>query len=319
VKLREIPPERYAREVLPLTAPLWAGRRSFDDYVAQTLEIARSAYGRRHYRTIGLYDGSTLVASFKRYERMLRDGSRRFRGVGFGAVFTPDEHRGRGYASVMLAMQLDQARSDGFKIAYLFSDIRPQFYAAFGFRALPSREVSVRADSLPAMRLQLGRLTDDDWRGVRRAFELCEHRRGSGFLRSPTVWGWIQMRMRHGSEHTIGNEANLVVRRRRGVWAYVLGARAPERDAYVLDEYGFADDAAAAALPALLRAAAGDLRRIVGWLPPNAARELLPKAAVRKRNRAILMMAPLGSEGERLLGAISSPSTGDFCWATDHI
>ena len=66
MRLLEIPAERYARDVLPLTAPLWAGRRTFDEYVAQTLELARSRYGRRHYRTIGLYDGKRLVASFKR-------------------------------------------------------------------------------------------------------------------------------------------------------------------------------------------------------------------------------------------------------------
>jgi GNAT superfamily N-acetyltransferase len=319
VRLREIPAQRYAREVLPLTARLWAGRRSFDEYVAQTLEIARSPFGRRHYRTIGLYDGRVLVASFKRYERALRDGARRLRSVGFGAVFTPEVHRGRGYASVMLAMALDEARNDGYELAYLFSDIRPQFYAALGFRALPSRVLSLRATSLSATRLRLARLADDDWNGVRRAFDLCEQRSRSAFVRSTAVWGWIRMRVRHASEHMTGNETNLVVRRRRGICAYVLGARAPERDAYFVDEFGFADDAAAVMVPGLLRAAAGDLRRIVGWLPPDGARRLLPKGAVRKRSRGILMMAPLAPQGNRLLSAIASPSNGDFCWATDHV
>lgn len=319
MRLREIAPEPYARAVLPLTAPLWSGRRTFDEYVGQTLEIARSPYGRRHYRTIGLYDGATLVASFKRYERTVLSASHRLHAIGFGAVFTPEEYRGRGYASVMLAMALDRARNDGYEVAYLFSDIRPQFYTALGFCALPSRGISLRADTLPTARLRPARLADDDWNGVRHVYELCERGRAAGFARTSTSWGWIRMRMRHDSEHQTGRETNLVVRRRRGIAAYVFGVRAPENDTYFVEEYGFADAAAAAEIPALLRAAAGDLRRVSGWLPPGGARELLPNGTVRRRSRAILMMAPLRSEGGQLVSAIAARSRGDFCWATDHI
>lgn len=319
MRLREIAPEVYARDVLPLTAPLWAGRRSFDVYVAQTLETARSAYGRRYYRTIGLYDGSTLLASFKRYERSLHLEGRQLRAIGFGAVFTPGEYRGRGYASVMLATELDGARSDGYELAYLFSDIRPQFYAPFGFRALPSRDLTLRADALPSQRVRPAQLAPGDWNGVRRCFESCESERSAGFLRNQSSWGWITMRIAHGSEHAEGREFNLVVRRGRSVRAYVLGARVPERDAYVLDEYGYADEDSAALIAPLLRAAAGDLRRIAGWVPPAGARDLLPKGTTRQRKRSILMMAPLHPQGRRLLDRALAERGGDFCWATEHI
>ena len=63
MRLRELSAEAYAREVLPQTAELWAGRRSVEVYADQTLALATSAYGRRFYRTIGLYDGGSLVAS----------------------------------------------------------------------------------------------------------------------------------------------------------------------------------------------------------------------------------------------------------------
>jgi GNAT superfamily N-acetyltransferase len=246
MQLREIAPEIYARDVLPLTAPLWAGRRSFDVYVEQTLETARSGYGRRHYRTIGLFDGATLVASFKRYERLIRDGERQLHAIGFGAVYTPAEFRGRGYASVMLAAELDRARKAGCALAYLFSDIRPQFYTSFGFVELPSRDLTLRAADLPAQRVRPAALAAGDWNGVRRCFASCERERSYGFERSQSAWGWIMMRIKHGSEHAAGHEFNLVVRRGRGVRAYVLGARVPERDAYVVDEYGHAGEESAA-------------------------------------------------------------------------
>jgi len=319
VKLRTISAEAYARDVLPATAALWAGRRSFDEYVSQTLELAASAYGRRHYKTVGLYDGRRLVSSFKRYERELRDESQRLSAVGFGAVFTPEGLRGRGYASFMLASALDAARYDGHDVAYLFSDIRPQFYAAVGFRAMPSRKLTLGADALPSQRLTVTSLGRGDWAAVRRCFERTELRRRTAFVRDQAVWRWIAMRVAHGSEHVAGHATNLAVWHGRSVRAYVLGARAPERDAYIFDEFGFCDDAAAAIVPALLRAAAGDLRRVVGWMPPRGARQMLPNGTTRKRKAATLMMAPLSGNGERLIETLSGNSASDFPWATDHI
>lgn len=319
MRLKEIAPETYAREVLPATFPLWAGRRSLDVYVSQTLEIARSTYGRRHYRTIGLYDGTTLLASFKRYERKLHNDARDVPAIGIGAVYTPPALRGRGYASVMLATELDRARSAGCDVAYLFSDIRPEFYTALGFRAFPSRDFVLRADALPSRRIAPAPLQHGDWEGVRRCFEAAEGSRSAGFSRDPGAWSWIRMRIAHGSELAVGHIHNLVVRRGRTIRAYVLGTRAPERDAYILDEYGFTDADAAATIPALLRAAAGDLRRVTGWVPPDTLRALIPRGTARKRERSIFMMAALRPAGRQLLETVAARERGNFCWATEHI
>jgi len=319
MRLRELSVEAYAREVLPQTAELWAGRRSFDAYAEQTLALATSAYGKRSYRTIGLYDGGTLVASFKRYERTVQDRAQKLRAFGFGAVFTPPEYRGRGYASILVASALDAARADGYDVAFLFSDIRPQFYAELGFRALPSREFSLHADALPSGRLAPARLdSDEDWRAVRRCYEFTSRRGGIGFGRNATLWGWTRLRIAHGSEHRTGDTVNLVVRRGKVISAYILGVRVAQRDTYVVDEYGFGSEAAAATIPALLRAAAGDLRRIAGWLPPAGARDLLPRLSVRRRDGAVLMMAPLQPRGAALIDRITAEKL-EIGWATDHI
>lgn len=319
MKLIEIPSDAYAREILPLTAPLWSSGRDFERYAADTLELARSGYGKRHYRTVGLAEGKTILASFKRYERSVRSGTQRLQALGFGAVFTPTELRGRGYASAMIAMAMDAARANAFDLAYLFSDVRPQFYAELGFHELPSRDVVLRADALPSYRLPVTALAERDWSGVRRCFDLCEHHRPASFLRTPLVWEWIRLRMAHQSERGSGQVTNLVVRHGRGVGAYVLGIRDVERDTYELEEFGFADGAAVAMIPALLRAAAGDLRRIAGWLPPGGARELLPKGTVRKRRKAIFMAAPLSSRGAEALRLLRAAPGGDPCWPGEHI
>lgn len=305
--------------MLPLTAKLWAGRRKMEAYIAQTIEIAESPYGKRSYRTIGLYDGDVLAASCKRYERVVRVGAGRLRTFGLGAVFTPEPLRGRGYASAMIAMLLDAGRDAGYDAAFLYSDIRPQFYEALGFRRQASRTISLRTDAMPKQRVEIARLDERDWPSIHRVFSSLDRGRTWSFQRTPLVWSWVQLRLRHGSEHARGADANFVVRDRGSVRAYVLGMRVPERDSYVVDEFGVANERAAEVVPLLLRGAAGDLRRITGWLPPDGARELLPRGSVRDRKEAIFMIAPLTQSGRRWCALSERPSESDGVWATDHV
>jgi hypothetical protein len=319
MQLRTIDSDAYARLVLPLSAALWAGRRDLQTYIAQTAEIARGKYGKRFYRTIGLYDGSTLTASCKRYERTIRAGKDRLRVVGVGAVYTPEALRGRGYASAMLGIILDDSHRSGYDAVYLFSDIRPRFYEEIGFQLQPSRTIQLRADALERARIEISRLEESDWRGVQRCFALIDRTRTWSFARTPLVWDWVRTRLAHGSEHAHGATANFVVRERGVVHAYVLGARIPQADTYVVDEFGFAGPAGASIVPALLRGAAGDLRRIEGWLPPDGARGLLPRGTVRKRRAAIFMIAPLSAAGRRWCRLAERESAADGVWATDHV
>lgn len=317
--LREISAEEHARSVLPISAAMWRGRRDEATYIAQTLEIARSGYGRKYYRLFGLFDGGTLAASFKRYTRTLHFEGARLRAHGIGAVFTPPEMRGRGYASVMLGAALDAWRADGVDVGYLFSDIGPTFYESVGFAALPSRSFSLRADALSADRIVVDRLQPGDWAAIARTHAAVDRTRAWGFERSPLVWGWIRLRVAHGSEHQTGAEGSLVVRRGREVAAYVLGVRAPEHDAFIVDEYGYAAQEDAALVAPLLRAAAGDLGRLTGWLPPDGWRSLLPRGAVRARKLAIFMAAPLTPVGARWLECARAHSNADGVWAIDHV
>jgi GNAT superfamily N-acetyltransferase len=318
MRLQRVDAETYAAEVLPLTAELWSRGRDFERYVAHTQQLAGSGFGRRHYSTHGLYDAGTLVASFKRYDRAIVLGRERLRAIGIGAVYTSPQFRGRGYASAMLAMALDAAREEGSDAAYLFSDIHPQFYAALGFLALPSRAFSLRADSLDETRIEVRNVEDADWPGIRKCYEATSRGREWSFVRTPLVWENIRLKIRQIAESAVV-PANLVVRRGRGIAAYALGARALEHDAFILDELGFDDVESADLVAPLLRSAAGDLRRIVGWLPPALVRSRLPRASVRRRTDGIFMGTALSAAGKRWLELASERSSGDGLWHTDHV
>ena len=319
IRLDVVAPDDYVRDVLPHSSVLWAGARSFDEYAAEFLATANSAWGRRRFRTLGLRIGGELVASCKRYERVLRCGARAYKAAGIGAVFTPDALRGRGYATALLGAMLDAERGAGTDLAYLFSDIHPAFYQRLGFVALPSRTITFRADTLSAQRIEVVALTETDAASVRRVFGSLDARRPFAFARAPLDWEW--QRLRAASREHAAQLVRLGVRRGRTLAAYVIGRRIPEADAFVVDEFAFARDDDALLIAPLLRAGAGDLRTIRGWLPPAIARDALPRGAVRVRKDAVAMVLPLSAAFRAAYRAQATDrrDNADPCWSTDHV
>lgn len=320
MQLTTIATADYARDVLPYSSSIWAQGRSLEEYIHDFVAVAGSAYGKRRFRTIGLRADGAIVVSCKRYEREVRCGDRVLQAVGIGAVFTPAELRGRGYASAMIGTLLDSERAAGIDVVYLFSDIHPTFYERLGFIALPSRTISLRADKLPATRLDIAPVTEADWTAIRRCFDALDSRRPISFKRTPLVWDWLRTSNR--LNRTGGQPVALIARRGRNADAYVFGRRFPKLDAFALDEYGYTGDDGFDAIAPLIRSAAGDLRRVTGWLPPDIARPALPRGAVKKRKSAILMLAPLSQPARaswRRNGPAILDDDADRCWSTDHI
>ncbi len=319
LRLETVSPDEYVREVLPHSAGLWAGARSFDEYVAEFRAAASCGWGKRRFRTVGLRVGGALVASCKRYARELRCGERVYRAAGIGAVFTPPALRGRGYATALIAAFLDAERANGTDLAYLFSDVHPAFYARLDFVALPSRTFAVRADSLPGDRIEVAVLGDADASALRRTFAALDGRRPFAFVRRPLDWEWQELcaASRVARERLV----RLGARRGRALAAYVAGRRVPAADAFVLEELAYARDDDARFIAPLLRAAAGDLRTVRGWLPPSVARDTLPRGAVRARTSAIAMVKPLSTSFRAALRAQmpDKRSPADPYWSTDHV
>jgi len=320
VRIEPVGEDEYVRDVLPETFAMWGGKRSLERYVEDFRTFARAGYGRRPF-TVGVREGGRVVCSCKSYAREIRWNASMLRATGIGSVFTAPSERGRGYASLMLGAFLDAERAAGTDVAFLYSDIHPAFYERLGFLALPSRAFSIRASSLDGSHAGGEPLEARDWPALRRCFEALERERTWSIRRTPPVWDWLQ-RMWSRTPAEGVQRVQLVVRRPRAIAAYVLGRRSPREDAFVVDEFGFDRDAGRRVLPALLRAGAGDLARVRGWLPPTEARAPLPRAAIRARKGAILMIAPLSGAARRWWSAVKDETLqarGDAGWESDHI
>ncbi|MBD5604334.1 MAG: GNAT family N-acetyltransferase, partial [Candidatus Eremiobacteraeota bacterium] len=267
VKLEPGGTEEYARDVLPDTFELWGDGRSYERYVEDFLAIASSVYGKRRPFTIGLREGGALVSSCKNYDRELRWDDLSLRATGIGAVFTPKPLRGHGFAAAMLGALLDAERDAGRDLAFLYSDIHPVYYERLGFFTAPSRLFTLRADALDGSPSGARPLEASDWAGVRRCFEALDRARAWSFRRTPLVWDW--MRRAWNAPLPAGSQpVRLAVKRGRSLIAYAIGRRVLRDDTFVVDDFAYDGDDGRAIVPALLRAGAGDLRRVGGWLPP---------------------------------------------------
>jgi len=319
LRIVQLSAAEYVRDVLPHSAAIWAGDRSFADYAADFGAVSASGFGRRRFRTLGLALDGDVVTSCKRYQRELRCGERTFRAVGIGAVFTPETARGRGYATAFLGALLDAERANGTDFVYLFSDIHPAFYEKLGFVCLPARTMMLRADTLPHARIPARTLDDDAWPAIERCFAALDATRAFALTRPPLIWEWLRLRHRAAADGVL---VRLGVMRGRRLVAYVLGRRYPAVDSFALDEFAYADEEAGALVPALIRNAAGDLRKVTGWLPPAPARALVPRGAVRPRRTGVTMILPLSGAAaaawrRSATGVTSAPA--DPCWNADHV
>jgi len=321
ITLEPIAVEDYVRDVLPDTFALWGRQRSFERYADEFRSVANSPYARRRRFTVGIREDGRIAASCKNYDRELRWNEKSLRATGIGAVFTPERLRGRGYASAFLGALLDAERDAGRDLVYLYSDIHPAFYERLGFITLPSRLMTIRAASLDGSAVGALPLEKGDWTGVRRCFDKLDNRRLWSLRRTPLVWDW--MRDRWDAAPPDGSQpVHLVIRRGRAVVAYAFGRRVLKEDTYVVDDFGFDGDEGQGVIPALLRAGAGDLRRVGGWLPPAPARAVLPRGSVRVRKNAIFMIAPLSAHARTWWAAVKADAlTGrsDVTWSADHV
>jgi len=322
IALETVSIEEYVREVLPHTHPLWGAGRSIERHAADLHEVAASPYARRRRYLVGLRDASNaLAATCKTYAREMRTRDRTLQVTAIGAVFTQPAQRGRSFATALLGALLDAERDAGRDVCLLFSDIGTAFYARLGFRALPARVLTLRAASLDDRPSGALPLEDRDWTGVRRCFEATERERPWALRRTPTIWRAMRGRWAaQPLDHGVG-ALRLVARRGATVIAYAFGRRVVAEDTFALDEFAYDGEAGRALVAPILRAAAGDLGRVGGWLPPPGAREVLPRGSVRVRNDAVPMAVALSIPASGWLAAVErdrEPSADPF-WAADHV
>jgi GNAT superfamily N-acetyltransferase len=115
-------------QILDATYAVWHEGLTRDAYAKWNVAQGRTRWGAERLQRVALIDDDgRLLASAKRYLLDARLDGRDIRVLGIGAVFTQPEDRGRGYATRMLELLMDEARASGAAAAMLFSEIGTAF------------------------------------------------------------------------------------------------------------------------------------------------------------------------------------------------
>ena len=147
-------------QILDGTYPPWSEGLTRAAYGRWNDAQMRTPWGLAHLHRFALVDQyGRLLASAKRYRYDVRlDGQDGWM-CGLGAVFTPPELRGHGYAGELIRQLLDQEHAAGALMATLFSEIGEAYYRRCGFEPVPIEHVKVELipkSGTPAMLVRAG-------------------------------------------------------------------------------------------------------------------------------------------------------------------
>jgi predicted N-acetyltransferase YhbS len=302
-------------QILDSSYALWGeglSRRAYEQYnVAQQ----KTAWGSRHLHRVALVDGGRVLSSAKRYELdALLDGEA-IRILGIGAVFTPPEHRGRGYAGKLIERLLEDGSRGGFAAALLFSEIGEEYYARLGFAPIPVQTLELgvarhERRGAPAVGVRSGEPAD-----LSVIAEIAARRAGPGrfLLRRAAEWieyGVTKKRLLAGMLAPGSRNVQFFVVEEGGrPVAWVVLVRSGR--SLLLEECGDLDPSGArvgALLQVLLAGDAEVAPSIRGWLPPGW---LPPQLSIRSSSAGaeLMMMKGLRPGTPR-----QPPSPGEVCY-----
>lgn len=114
----------------------WGDDRPIDEWVDRRLESPR--HNRADWWVLTLDDGE-VAASLGTYDLDFRYRGDSIDGIGIGAVHTAPEHRNNGFATRLCERVHEEADEAGNDIAFLYSDIDPDFYRDLDYEVTSDR------------------------------------------------------------------------------------------------------------------------------------------------------------------------------------
>lgn len=130
---------RDIQRVLRDSHEIWSSGLSKSAYYEYIWWQMHHTWSRKNYRYFVYKSGADeIVSSCKLYTFEATSRHQRFKVGGIGAVFTPERHRGHGYAGKLLNLITRICTREGYDALLLYSDIGLDFYERLGYEPLGS-------------------------------------------------------------------------------------------------------------------------------------------------------------------------------------
>ncbi len=288
--------------ILDSSHALWGEGLSRKAYAQFNVSQLATRWGRSHLDRVALVEKGRVLSSAKRYTLELSIDGRAARALGIGAVFTPPDLRGRGFARQLLDRLIDDAARQGDDVALLFSEIGAAYYARAGFSVVPRdtlRLAVARKPGSPGVVMRTGEMRDLPLMAAMDAELAARYRL---HLRRSPEWieyGVAKKRLFSGLGPAGARDTLFFVVEEGGrAVAYVIVVATPH--GWTLEECGDRDPSGARAgalLHALIaREPAAAPPLMMGWLPEGW---LPPQLTIVSRAAAeqVMMIRPLPAVG----------------------
>jgi len=305
--------------ILDDTFPVWNEGLTRQAYGQWNTAQLRTAWGRDHLHRFALLDEyGDVLASAKRYRHDVRIGERNGWMCGIGAVFTPEPHRGRRHASVLIERMLDDAGREGALVAGLFSEIGTAFYEKLGFSRVPIDEVTVRvtrAKGSPATLVRAG--VDRDYPSICALHATRSREAMFALRRDPDAFHYAiaKKRLFAGLSPAGSRQIEFFVAE-EGATAVAYVVLSQNQFGWTLEEAGDRDPAGArvgAILQVLVaREPSTELPLIRAWWPPTFA--VPPQLSLSRRTDPadVFMLRPLADV------PLPKEAADVFYWRSDY-
>ncbi len=306
--------EEELRALLSQSRLVWGVGVRFEDYFKYHSLIRAHPWSENNFQHLILVNGEgEILSSCKTYFHQVRVKGRFLKLCGIGAVFTPPEHRGRGFASQMLSALLQQLKEKEFDLALLFSDIGTEFYARLGFQMIPKQDpvYLFLEDKLAPLEIKIyEHLPEEVWEWQRS----YAGRQVFSLFRPDDYFQLLSERISWQKKYLSFREQRVLVSPSEQSYLWVdLGRRR-----LVIRDFACAGNDSEGALKRLLAKARKEFgfKEIYGWLPEEFSRYPFLKLKERRgRSRTLMMFSALTPAGKEIFSL--SPEQIQY-WLADY-
>jgi len=168
---------------------MWGGGRELDAFLTWRKSSPQHL---RAKTCVGVLDGE-VVTSLACYPMTYCVNGEHRKGIAIGAVHTPPDHRGKGYAPRLMAWVEDAETQMGASYSLLYSDIKPEYYGRLGYIRCPNWQAYVPVESLAeisagAERSSEAVVPESQLPELMQIYEKYHCRHGFGIHRDEAYW-----------------------------------------------------------------------------------------------------------------------------------
>lgn len=130
--------EQESLKTLELNHCEWGKELSLEEYIQRELYLLARPFAVSGRKCWVLVRNDEIISSCETYDRACVINNKRGKCASIASVFTPVNHRRKGYAKALMTLLRDRLVNEGYECSTLYSDVGPIYYSNLGWNVFSS-------------------------------------------------------------------------------------------------------------------------------------------------------------------------------------